>query len=112
MSFYPFLGEGSLLVDYRKNIGHPYSNLSTGGPRKDLPNFRMVTSPIVGNGATGPLGHAEGKDSTEALASWKSRASISSGGVAEEWCQEKRSLKLVVVLGVSLNRYISQQGHP
>ena len=31
-ALYPFVGEGSpTKIDYRKN-GHPYSNLSTGGP--------------------------------------------------------------------------------
>ena len=40
MPFYSFLGEGSpTKIDSRKK-GHPYSNLSTGGPSLDvLPSF-------------------------------------------------------------------------
>ena len=33
----PFVGEGSPKIDDRKQIGHPYSKLSTGGPSKRLP---------------------------------------------------------------------------
>ena len=46
--FYPFSGEGSpTKIDYRKK-GYPYSNLSTGGPRRtsrmlsDFPGGSMV----------------------------------------------------------------------
>ena len=51
MPFYPFFGEGSpTKIDYRKNKGYPYSNLSTGGPRSILkqdtnetPAFRVLS---------------------------------------------------------------------